>query len=598
MGRQEGGRRSAARGLVRFAKSHRASFAGGLVAALVVVGARLALPWTLRAALEPILSADSASRGASGALRLLEWPLLLWAVLFLGLLTIMGYADHRERLSFARFSIGVVHDIRSKAARAISCVSVQPSGPGVRRGDIIARLIGDTARIKAGLKGFLVHVATNGIMALGVSIVLIVIDPALGLVFSLGVLLTMLVTWRAARGVYRRAAKYRAREGALADTLHATHSESAGSDLFTTGSSESAGHEAGITLLQGRATWASHSIFGAAVLACLLVGVAGARSGRIDAGHLVVFAFYALMMRAPLVQLTRQGVRTGKIIACLERVLEIADLESARSDTRQPPVLSSRLWLRDVRVRLGKGAAKRSALRIDSIEIPAGQRVALIGPQGSGKTMLLQLLAGSQRFARGRIGWDEEVWDLSEGVCDLTGRSQFVPALPTWPRQPLRSTLGAGPGVPDEQAVAVLRACGAGRIIRRLPDGLDSKVSSDDLSLGERKQVALARALLWTPAPPLLLVDDVTAGLTKRGAKKAVSAALSHAGSRTIVMSFSRPIQIKRFDRIIELRNGRITSDAGPAALIQPRGQSGLDPCVSSCECEPAAAGERAQESA
>lgn len=570
---------SATMRLVRFAKSHRTTFTGGLVAALTVVGARLALPWTLRAALEPILptgSGSSVGEGAPGMM--LGWPLLLWVALFLILLTIMGYADHRERLAFARFSIGVVHDIRSKAARAIGRVSIHRSVNGIRQGDVIARLIGDTARIKAGLKGFLVHVATNGAMALGVSIVLIAIDPALGLVFSLGVLFTMLVTWRTAGAVYRRAAKYRAKEGALAEVLHASHSEGVGHDSFASDSAESAGHEARITLLQGRATWAAHAIFGAAVVGSLLVGMAGARSGRIDSSHLVVFVLYALMMRAPLVQLTRQGVRTGKIVACLERVLEIADLAPGATEAGAPPELSSQLRLSDVRVRVVKRTGKRNALRLDSLEIPAGQRIALLGSPGSGKTMLLQVLAGTQRCARGRLAWDEREWDLRESAIELAGRSLFVPALPTWPRRPLRSILGVGAAVTDERALTMLRECGASKAVRHLPDGLDTRISSEELSLGERKQIALAQALLLTPAPSLLLIDDLGAGLTKSAAKKAVSALLRHSGSRTVIMSFSRPIQIHKFDRIIELRRGRVASDVRSAAFIDPAGTSSLDP--------------------
>lgn len=569
--------RSVVRGIWPLAWAHRASFAVGLGAALAVVGARLVLPWTLKAALKPLLSAGQSAAGAGGESPSLTGPLLFAAVSFLVLLVIMGYADYRERLSFARFAITVIHDLRSRAVGAIGRILNSPAGSGVRQGDIIARLIGDTARIKAGLKGFLVHVATNGAMAIGVSVVLISIDPALGLVFTVGVVLTVLVTWRAAGAVYRQAAKYRAKEGALAEFLHSTHSERTGSESFTSGSSESASHEARITCLQGRATWAAHTIFGATVLGCLLVGMAGARSGRIEPSHLVVFALYALMMRAPLVQLTRQGVRTGKIVACLERVLEIVNMEPAATrDTGVSAVLKSRLRLRDARVRLGKRQARRNVLRIDLLEIAAGQRVAVIGPQGSGKTMLLQLLAGSQRSARGRLDWDEHEWDLAKESFELAGRSCLVPALPAWPRQPLRNTLGITASVTDDQALELVRACGAAKALRRMADGLDSRVSSEDLSLGERKQIALARALLQ-PAPPLLLIDDIAAGLSKRAARKAVLAVLEHIGQRTLVMTFSRPIRIQRFDRIIELRSGRIAADAGDGAVTEASADSGVE---------------------
>ena len=188
-----------------YAVSHRIFFWGGAVAALVVVVARLALPWTLKAALKPFVANGAISSGSMPA-----WmpasidPLWIYATSFLVLVVIMGYADYRERLSFARFSIGFVRDLRSRAVQSIRRQISTGSPMGVRQGDAIARLIGDTARIKGGLKGFLVHVATNGLMAVGVSGVLIAIDPALGLVFALGAILIALVTWRGAVAIHGR----------------------------------------------------------------------------------------------------------------------------------------------------------------------------------------------------------------------------------------------------------------------------------------------------------------------------------------------------------------------------------------------------------
>lgn len=550
-----------------YAASHGRFFWGGAIGALVVVLSRIALPWTLKAALKPFVVKAGNSSGSLPA-----WmptsidPLWVYATSFLLLLAVMGFADYQERLSFARFSIASVRDLRSKAAQCIRRQISTGAPSGVRQGDAIARLIGDTARIKGGLKGFLVHVATNGMMAIGVSVVLIGIDPALGLVFSLGVVVTAALTWRGAAAIHGRAAKYRAKEGALAETIRSSHSEDAGEDTFSSDNSESAAHEARITLLQGRTTWAAHVVFGTTVLFCLWIGVQGTRSGRVDANNLVVFVLYALMMRAPLVQLARQGVRTGKIFACLERVLEITKFDeiATSSSLNALAPLKSKVQLRHVRVRLGKGASRRSCISIGSVEINAGQRIALVGPQGSGKTLLLQMLAGVQRASRGEVRWDDRTVALEGEAHLLAGQTHLLSALPTWTRRTMRAALGLSSDVSDQVGIDLLAALGAKRLIRRCASGLDTRFSSEELSLGERKQVALAKALLAVPGPSLVLMDDPTAGLSKRAARKMISAAVAFAGTRTLIMSFSRPVKIEKFDRVLELRDGRIVVDADP----------------------------------
>ena len=85
----------------------------------------------------------------------------------------------------------------------------------------------------------------------------------------------------------------------------------------------SADVEAAVTRIQGLTTWAAHGIYGLAVIGALGVGLHAVGTGSMALGHLLVFVLYALTLRAPCVQLARQGARTGKILACGYRLCEV-----------------------------------------------------------------------------------------------------------------------------------------------------------------------------------------------------------------------------------------------------------------------------------
>src|SRR5258708_1466459 len=145
------------RALRPFSRRHRRNFILGAMLGLCVVSIRLSIPWLFKAML---------SGSHNKHVRLQEWlhagsvePTLLFGALFLVLLTLLGLADFLERLKFAQFAIGTVRDLRAKAFQSAVQIDprIRPSGAG----DLVARLIGDTARVKEGLKGFLVHCATN-----------------------------------------------------------------------------------------------------------------------------------------------------------------------------------------------------------------------------------------------------------------------------------------------------------------------------------------------------------------------------------------------------------------------------------------------------
>lgn len=565
-----------------YARRHRSTFWRGAVAALCVVAFRIALPWPLEGLLDPIVAGGQGMTGTTTS----DAPpadlrnVLMLGGLFFGLLIGLGLVDHRERLAFARFAIGMVHDLRTTAAQAAARLG-QNADPTFDDGDLIARLIGDTARVKTGLKGFLVHVATNGAMFIGVTIVLLWVDLKLGLVFALAGVAIAAVTVMGAAAIFRRASRYRDREGQLASAIHASRADASDITAFADLGESSASHEAAITQLQGRTTWAAHSLFGLAVFICLVLGVRGAQAGEIDPGHIVVFVMYALMMRAPMVQLARQGARTGKIVACLERVVHVIreSEELNAADVALPP-LQKGLTFDGVRTRGGLGTRGLKLMGQPPFVIHPGERIQVLGPTASGKSRLLELIAGVQAPKVGTVWWDS--LDLAGfSPAERAMRVGYVSNDPRWPRRVLRDLL-CPPGcyVSDETMMETLKACLASSLVRRLPDGLDTKIASTQVSPGYRKRIALARMLL-DDRLSMLLLDDPGAGHDALIARKLIRATLARSGPRVVIISSSRPMRVSRFDRIVELKRGRIRFDGDPKSWRQQQAHTRKDPADS-----------------
>ncbi len=313
---------SIARRMVPFARRHRAWLQRGSCAAIGVVAARLALPWPLRSLVDGVLGAE----GTADTQALLERALPLGALL-LGIFLALGLFDLLERLWFARFAIGTVRDLRATAYRA--ALRVHQRGVKSSTGDLVARLVGDAARIKAGMQGFLVHVATNSLILVGVTCVLFWIDSALGMILTAaGVALTC-ITLLGASELFDRSVRSRSKEGRLAEQILRDFRRSSSIRTFKQLNRSSSRHEAAQTRTQGLTTWGAHAVVGVATLAALWSGAHSYSAGDLSAGDLVVVATYLLMLSSPAVRLARQGSRTGKILGPTYRLLQVLDAAEA-----------------------------------------------------------------------------------------------------------------------------------------------------------------------------------------------------------------------------------------------------------------------------
>ncbi|MET8004715.1 thiol reductant ABC exporter subunit CydD [Nonomuraea glycinis] len=219
-----------------------------------------------------------------------------------------------------------------------------------------------------------------------------------------------------------------------------------------------------------------------------------------------------------------------------------------------------RIRLEDVTVRYP--GRDDPALEHVTLTIEPGERVALVGESGGGKSTLLSLLLGFVRPSEGRVlvdGTDLRELDLD----DWRARLAFVPQRPH-----LFTTTVAGNirlGAPAASLQEVRQAATAAHVhdfIDELPQGYETQVGERgaNLSAGQRQRIALARAFC-RPSAPVLLLDEPTARLDGRSEAAVVAATADLCHGRTAVIVAHRPAMIELADRVIRLHGGRVIAD-------------------------------------
>ena len=541
-----------------FARTHRACLWAGLAGSVAVVVFRLALPWPLRGIVEAVFpSMADGGNALASLLPVTGDPVVIFCVLYFLLALGVGVAEMIQRVQVKKFTARTVDDLRAAAVE--ETLQQDRARAASDSADLLARIVGDSARVREGMSGILVHLFLNGLLFLAVCALLLYISPQLGLIFLIAGLLAILIGLRDSSLVASMAHKHREREGEFATAVQQALDDEAvfdpaAADLLH----ESSEKDVTTTRLIAWSSLKVHVVLGATVALALWMGAGQVRAGTLAPGELFLFIAYALTVHRRTVQIGRQIARSGKVAASLKR------MNIPKKAAAKPAALPLRTGLRLEKIRLTstRGHRKKPRLRKISLQLTAGSHVAVLGKSGSGKTSLLRLLAGLERPSRGSLFWD------ALNMNELNGRACPVAYLPqdlVFPSRPLWRHLGlpALPESPDDELLALFKALGMKKIIKRLRRGLGETVSSAHLARGERRAIALCAVLLRDDA--LWLLDDPFEGLKRKRAARRVETVLARAAERTVVIAMSRPAGIDRFDRVLKLRRGRINFDGSPS---------------------------------
>jgi len=564
--------------LFTYGGHHRLWLVKGGVATIGVVFFRLLMPWPLRGVIDIVFKHGS-HKGAMVVSYLPHWghPVGILAILYLFFALGLGISDMFQRVNIKRFAALTAHEMR---AAAVEGAMAMPLHKRTATGDIVARIIGDSARIKAGLSGIMVHGLKNGVLFISACIVITWVSVGFGIIFFSAGLIAMYIGLRTSTPVAVTASKLRRKEGAYATAVQ-EGLEGNGKDLKMDDINwGNARKSVSITKLVSKSAVLVHLVLGASVSLALVVGARGVKAGTIAPGDLFIFIAYALTLHRRMVQVGRQLSRSGKVLACADRVGAYAryapsDGESAEGEqASSPPVpLVSGLRLERARLDRGRGREGKPRLRRTDLFLEPESRVAVVGNVGSGKTSLMNLFAGVEVPDKGRIFWDDEKILKKEG--GLSSRVAYLPQTPVFPPVKVWKNLGlSGPGALTPEDEETLRRIGAWKIIEGFKKGVDQKMASNVISKNEARLLRLAGILL-SDTSPVWVLDNPLCGLSGKKARQCLEEIIRRASKRLLIVALPDMLNTRSFDRLLYMHNGRIQFDGAPSEFKQWKANKG-----------------------
>ncbi len=296
-------------------------------------------------------------------------------------------------------------------------------------------------------------------------------------------------------------------------------------------------------------------------------------SGSITAGTIVLMQIYAITSFNVVWQISKNVVRVTSALTDADEMVELLDQETGVRDPERPePVRmkSGAIEFSDVHFTYGAETKVFSGL---GFSIPAGQRVALVGHSGAGKTTITKLLLRFRDIDSGLIAIDDQ--DITKVLQDeLRKKIAYVPQEPLLFHRSIKENIAYGkPGATQKEIAAVAKKAHAHEFIMKLPQGYNTLVGERGVKLsgGERQRVAIARAMLKDA--PIIMLDEATSALDSVAEEKIQDALWKLVEGKTAIVIAHRLSTIQRMDRIIVFENGEIVEDGTHKELLAQKGQ-------------------------
>lgn len=548
--------RSALRRMLAYIHPYRLFFVLSLISALVVCAAQL---------LVPVFSGDAID--AMIDLGRVDFAVIGEALLKIGIVTVCS-ACAQWLLAYAgnRLTFSVVHDLRDEAAAKLqrlplSYLDAHPTG------DLLSRIISDAETIGDGLLMGFSQLFTGVIMIVGILCIMLRLNVA---VTAIVALLTPFSIFVASFIVRRTSRYFKAQSEVRGEETALINEGIEGLKVV-----QSFGHEAASlkqfdavnerlrtvsmkavfysSLTNPSTRLVNNIVYAAVVLVCALTAV----GGSMTIGGMSIFLSYASQYAKPFNEISSVITELENALACAARIFalldepeELPDAEDAKAFTAKGDVDVQNVSFRYV--------PERPLIDDFTLKVRAGQRVAIVGPTGCGKTTLINLLMRFYDVDGGKILVD------GTDIRSMTRhglRSNYGMVLQdTWLKAgTIRDNIAFGrPDAADEEVVEAAKAAHIHSFIMRLPEGYQTVITENggNLSQGQKQLLCIARVLL--NIPPMLILDEATSSIDTRTEIRIQSAFARMMEGRTSFIVAHRLSTIREADVILVMRDGHI----------------------------------------
>ncbi len=469
-----------------------------------------------------------------------------------------------------RMTYGIVRNIRHEAFTKIQKLPISYIDSH-RSGEIVSRMISDVDQFSDGLLlGF--SQFFNGIVTiLGTLIFMITISPSITLIVVIITPASLLVAAFIAKKTYsmfKLQSEIRGEQTSLIDEMIGSHKtvvafskeEDVQRDFDEINSRLSAASLRAtffssltnpVTRFLNGTVYALVALFGA--LVCIASGGAS-----LSVGMLSSFLSYSTQYTKPFNEISGVVTELQNALACAERVFDVIeeDIPSDPSDL-SPTSEDFRGDITFDNVSFSYLPEKPLIQGLD-LSVTSGQKIAIVGPTGCGKTTLINLLMRFYEVGDGAITIDgKNINKINKSAL----RSSFGMVLQdTWLSEgTIRDNIAFGkPDATDDEIIAAAKAAHAHSFIRRLPDGYDTVLGEDGgtLSQGQRQLLCITRVMLTLPE--MLILDEATSSIDTRTEMRIQKAFASMMQGRTTFIVAHRLSTIKESDMILVMRDGNV----------------------------------------
>ena len=302
-----------------------------------------------------------------------------------------------------------------------------------------------------------------------------------------------------------------------------------------------------------------------------LVGALYAVRGGITIGQLSVFLSYANQYTKPFNEISGVVTELQNALACAARVFELLDAEDQVPEAENAAALQpdGHVQLQDVSFRY---LPDRPLIEGLSLDVQPGQRIAIVGPTGCGKTTLINLLMRFYDVNSGSIRVSStDIRDVTR--ASLRGSYGMV-LQDTWLRAgTVRENIAYGkPDASMDEVIAAAKAAHAHSFIRRLPEGYDTVIAEDggNISQGQKQLLCIARVMLCLP--PMLILDEATSSIDTRTEVRIQKAFARMMQGRTSFIVAHRLSTIREADVILVMKDGHIVEQGNHDQLLAQGG--------------------------
>ena len=557
--------------IMKYLKNYRLLTAASILLAAVTVALTLYVPIVIGEAIDNIVSEHNVNFAAIAAL-------LTRVAVVVGITALLQWIMNTIN---NRITYGVVRDVRGAAFRKIE---VLPLGfiDSQSQGNIVSRVIADADQFADGLLMGFTQLFTGVVTILG----------TLGFMLSLNVHITLLVVLLtplslfAAKfiathtySMFKKQSETRGEQTALVDEMvnnmkvvqAFSHEDAAVEDFDEiNGRLEKFSLRAVFySSLTNPTTRFINSVVYAGVG---LTGAIAAINGNITVGGLSCFLSYANQYTKPFNEISGVVTELQNALACAGRLFDLIDEKPQIPDAHDAKVLT------DVNGRVNMDnvafsyTAGRKLIENLNLTVEAGQRVAIVGPTGCGKTTLINLLMRFYDVNRGAISVDGN--DIRSIKRDSLRRNYGMVLQDTWLRSgTVRDNITMGkPDATDEEVITAARAAHAHSFIRRLPNGYDTVIGEDggSLSQGQKQLLCITRVMLCLP--PMLILDEATSSIDTRTEIKIQKAFAALMQGKTSFIVAHRLSTIREADVILVMKDGNIIEKGNHDSLMAQDG--------------------------